>query len=90
LSGNRDRDPVSRYVFDLFREGLNQYHDGLEERLGQLEERLRDYERAHRSDRSESTVEVRERRRWSWPEIVVAIITAGGVVAAATITAFGR
>ena len=38
----------------------------------------------------ELAVEYRERRRWSWPEIVVAIITAGGVVAAATITAFGR
>ena len=85
-----DRGPISRYVFDLFREGLNQYHEGLEERLGQLEDRLREHERAHANGRSGNDVEVRERRRWSWPEIVVAIITAGGVVAAATITALSR
>lgn len=86
----RDRDPVSRYTFDLFRDGLDQYHEGLDERLRQLEERLRDHERSHGADRSKTAVETVGRRKWSWPEIMVAIIAASSTVAAATITALIR
>lgn len=82
--GGQSRRPVSRYEFDLWREGW-------EDRV----ERLEQWRDGHEEDRDEDeddghSTEVRERRAWSWPEIVVAGITAAGVVAAAAVSAFGR
>lgn len=68
--------PVRRDEFERFVREFNLWR-------GEVDE----WRRAHDED---EIVESRERRRWSWPEILVAVITAGGVVAAATITAFAR
>lgn len=79
-------EPVHRWEFDLWREGW-------ERRIRELE-RLHDgHEEGHEQHgRPERGVPARagERRRWSVPEIVVAAITAAGVVAAAAITALGK
>lgn len=73
-------DPLRRWQFDLWRRPWEERLRALEEwRDGHLEEHERD-----------QAVEVRERRRWSWPEIVVAGITAAGVVAAAVVQTFGH
>lgn len=69
--------PVRRDEFERFAREMHEWR-------GEVDE----WRRAH--DEDERQDETRERRRWSWPEIVVAVITAGGVVAAATITAFAR
>jgi hypothetical protein len=78
--GDENR-PVTRYEFRLWREPW-------EERVRALE-RWRDGHEEESDDDGDPT-EVRERRAWSWPEIVVAGITAAGVVAAAAVSAFGR
>lgn len=85
--GDESRRAVTRYEFDLFREGQHEWRAGMEERVRRLE-RLWD---GHTDDRGEDddeqAVEVRERRRWSWPEIIVAGITAAGVISAALVQA---
>jgi len=68
--------PVRRDEFDRYVREMDRWR-------GEIDE----WRRAHDED---EIVEVRERRRWSWPEVVVAMITAGGVVAAAAITALSR
>lgn len=65
------------------REEFNDHVREMDRWRGEVDE----WRRAHDED---DAVESRERRKWSWPEIVVAAITAAGVVAAAAITAFGR
>lgn len=76
-------EPVRRREFDLWREPW-------EDRLRALEQRFDGHLEDHEQDERGQAVEVRERRRWSWPEIVVAAITAAGVVAAAVVQTFGR
>jgi len=69
--------PVRRDEFERFAREMYEWR-------GEVDE----WRRAH--DEDEKAVETRERRRWSWPEIAVAVITASGVVVAATITALSR
>jgi hypothetical protein len=66
------------------RDEFNEFVRDLAHWRGEVDE----WRRAH--DEDEKAVETRERRRWSWPEIAVAVITASGVVVAATITALSR
>lgn len=80
--GDENR-PVTRYQFNLWREPW-------EDRVRALEQRLEGHLEDHERDERDEAVEVRERRRWSWPEIVVAGITAAGVVAAAAVQAFAH
>lgn len=71
--------PVGRREFEEFKSELAHWRGGVDE-----------WRRAHDEARDdEESIEVRE-RKWSWPEIVVAAITAAGVIAAAAITAFGK
>jgi hypothetical protein len=78
---------VHRWEFDLWREGwehrireLERLHDGHEE----------GHDERHEQSEHGSVSRAGERRRWSVPEIVVASITAAGVIAAAAITALGK
>ena len=76
--------PVRRDEFERFVRETLQWR-------GTVDEWRRAHDEWHdEAEEEQRTVEVRERRRWSWPEIIMAMITAGGVVAAATISTFGR
>lgn len=83
-----DEKPVTRYEFDLYREGQHEWRAGQEKRLRALERWREAHDAEH--EQHEQAVEVRERRPWRWREIVAAGITAAGVIAAAVVTAVTR
>lgn len=76
-------EPVRVREFNLWRQPW-------EDRIRQLEQRLNAHEAEHEQDERDQAVEAREHRRWSWKEIVVAAITAGGVITAAALSASGH
>lgn len=76
-------EPVRRREFDLWR-------GPWEDRVRALETWREGHLAEHEQDEREQAVEVRERRRWSWREIVVAGIAAGGTIVAAVVQALGR
>lgn len=80
-------EPVRRYEFELFRTADEQYKRATDRRLELLEGDVRALRGVDEANEHEQAVEVRERRRWSWQEIVVAAITAAGVIAAAALSA---
>lgn len=80
MSGNG---PVRHDEFDRYVREMDHWR-------GEFDEWRRAHNEAHGKADGKQALEVRERRRWSWPEIVVAIITASGVIAAAAITAVGK
>ena len=88
--GDERHRPLTRYEFDLWREGQTEWRAGQEKRVRSLE-RWRDaHEQAHETDDQEQQQDERERRRWSWQAIAVAVISAAGVVTAAAVQVWGR
>lgn len=86
-----DERPVTRYEFDLWREGQHEWRAGQEKRLRSLERWREAHSAEHEAEHErEQAIEVRERRPWRWQEILAAGITAAGVIAAAVVTAIVR
>lgn len=66
-------EPVRRYEFDLYR-------GDVERRLGNLERWREAHETEHDEDEEDRVKEAKERRRWSWSQ-VVAVVSAGILLA---------
>lgn len=73
---------LTRSEFDLWREGI-------EREIRDIKDWQREHGREHNQDEDDKVIEIRDRRRWNWQQVVAAI-SAAAVVAAAAMQALGH